>query len=70
MLADQFLERWTMKHIDAGTQEADIPKLADQLEADAAREDISREALEYEARQTLREHIIAAIHEAIAQDLR
>lgn len=70
MMADQFLERWIMKHIDAGTQEADVPKLADQLEADGAMEDVSREAMEFVAKRSLREHLIAAIHEAIEEDLR
>ena len=40
MLADQLLEHWIMTDIDAGTMQADVAKLADQLGQDAAREDM------------------------------
>lgn len=70
MLADQFLEHWIMTHIDAGTMQADAARLADQLGQDAAREDVSVEAMETAAGGSLTEFIRRAIQEAIEADLR
>jgi len=69
MLADQFLESWVMRHIGAGTALADAAKLADQLGQDAAREDVSVEAMEAAAGSNLPEYIKSAIRQAIEEDL-
>jgi hypothetical protein len=70
MLADQFLERWIMRHIDSGTQDADVGRLAHQLGSDGAKEGIYPSALERAAGRSLEDHLKAAIREAIEEELR
>lgn len=70
MLADQYLEKWIMTHIGAGTPLADAGALANQLIRDAQHEGFTEDILEMEAGILLPDYIEKAIRQAVEEDLR
>jgi hypothetical protein len=70
MQADRFLEQWVRTHIDAGSQQSDATKLADELVADAARQGVGRDVLERVAGAELEQFLVGAIRDAVEQHLR
>jgi hypothetical protein len=70
MNPNQFLERWKSEHINSGTQQADIPKLLEQLVGDAEQNDISSGELSRSAGGGLVKFLMDAISESVEEELR